>query len=64
MFRRLWGHHQAYLKQFFKILPTLLGSHQCLLLIAVGYMFRRSQDHHQAYLKQVFKILPTLLESH
>ena len=41
MFRPLQGHHQAfYLKQVFKILRTLLGSHQCLLLIGVGNMFR------------------------
>jgi hypothetical protein len=34
MFRPLRGHHQAfYLKQVFKILHTLLGSHQCLQII-------------------------------
>jgi len=34
MFRPLKGHHQAfYLKQVFKILRTLLGSHQCLQII-------------------------------
>jgi len=34
MFRPLKGHHQAfYLKQVFKILRTLLGSHQFLQII-------------------------------
>jgi len=34
MFRHLKGHHQAfYLKQVFKLLCTLLGSHQCLQII-------------------------------
>jgi len=34
MFRPLQGHHQAiYSKQVFKILLTLLGSHQCLHII-------------------------------
>jgi len=34
MFRPLKGHHQAFcLKQFFKILRTLLGSHLCLQII-------------------------------